>query len=138
MVTSSVKPQLDVEALKNWPDITEPAISSNGMYVSYTIEEPFIGNRSLFVRAINGNWEKRFAGASDGFFSDNNRLFIYRSADTLSFLTLGTDSISRVSGILGTRSPELAKGKWVAYQLNNPEKELDLCKPYYWKKKTIQ
>ena len=121
-----IKLKLDFDAIDNWQVFGDYlAISNDGKYFAYTIEKGsgFPDNRyrkvdSLVVQSINDSWHKSFTGASPGFFSGDNKEYIYQDNNTIYLLQLGTEKYKFISNVESYKIPE-GRNDWIAYKLKN-------------------
>lgn len=113
------KKKIDMAALGNWPYVYAPVISPDGQFVSFTIDRQPQKSRTLFVKKVNGQWNKQFVGGSNALFSDDNKSFIFLSSDTLCFQTLQSDLLVKIPGVVSVQSPQNNSGTWLAYQLKS-------------------
>ncbi|TDX01851.1 prolyl oligopeptidase family protein [Dinghuibacter silviterrae] len=118
------KSPIDMTILRRWPHVNAPVISPNGAYVSYTINEQPENSRTLVVCGVNVSWEKKVVGGSDGFFSKDNRLFVFRHVDTLCFLELGTNIVNQIPNIQSMKFSNDSAVCWLGYCLKNSPHEL--------------
>jgi dienelactone hydrolase len=120
--SQSVKPILDTTILGKWPHIDFTQISNDGNFFIYSIKNPVEHNRRLILKAIKYNWEKSFVENSSvfgGFFSANNKEYVFIKKDSLCFIRLGTDKIKYLPGVNSYKIPESKPTTWIAYKLNN-------------------
>jgi len=125
--TVESKPVIDTMAINHWSKLGyERALSNDGKYFMYTIDNQPVDNQTLIIRSTTGDWEKEFPGSSTGIFSGDSKKFVFLAHDTLYFLSLGKDSATKIANIRAYRKPQADRGKWLAYQLNNTRQELVL------------
>jgi hypothetical protein len=53
------KPPIDTSVFDKWPSVSTPAISNNGHYVIYTINNQPTGNSTLIIHATRTKWKYR-------------------------------------------------------------------------------
>lgn len=118
------KAVLDFDAIDNWQIVGEDddfSISPNAQFFAYSIQNTQTRKRdSLIVQATDGSWRQAFPGASPGVFSSDNRLFVFKDKNDLFFLQPGTRRIEKISGVVNWQQPMYKKGRWIAYQLQQP------------------
>lgn len=124
------KPVIDFEAIENWQTIgsdNDVAISSDGKYFAYSIQSSLNYTRdTIVVQSTMTSWRQAFAGARPGFFSADNRRYVFQDKDNLCFLQAGTDQLRMAEGVASHQQPPGSKGEWLAYQLKNKEATLVL------------
>ncbi len=119
----SQKPSLDTSILGKFPYLDKPSISNDGKYVSYIINKQPLNSQTLVVQSTEGSWKKEFIGANAGFFSGNSKQYVFKSKDSLCFLTAGGTKIEYFPGLLSYMQPGYAGsykgGDWLAYQVKD-------------------
>jgi dipeptidyl aminopeptidase/acylaminoacyl peptidase len=95
------KPPLDLASLKKWPNLREVALTTNGSYVKYTIDNIPADGSTLILKDISNRWQMQFLGAKQSSFGlDNETAFILDAHDSLQIIRLGkgtTEIIPRVA-----------------------------------------
>lgn len=121
------KPYIDSSAYGKWTELTGiPAISNDGNYIIYNIDYKNEVN-SLIIQATNIGWHIEIFGVnpySCVFINDSRKVVYTTSKDSLCIFTIKTASIESIPNINSYKVPENDKRNWLAYQLNNKEKEL--------------
>ena len=74
---------------------------------------------SFIVQSTVGSWRYAHQGKKPGFFSGNNRYYVYEDRGGLNFLELGSSKQHSVNEITSYKLPADNKQEWVAWQLNN-------------------
>jgi dipeptidyl aminopeptidase/acylaminoacyl peptidase len=110
------KPPIDTSVPDKWERVDNAKISSDGKYAAYSILP-----HTLVILSTDHSWKKNFHLPEDGFFSSDNKQFIFRQKDSLYFVLLGKDSIKYITGVFSFKYSR--NGKWLVYQLN---KEIQL------------
>ncbi|WP_235012558.1 alpha/beta hydrolase family protein [Pedobacter africanus] len=78
------------------------AISRNGRYCSYVIN----GLKDYtIVQSIEGKWKHKLKGMKPGFFSGDNRYYIYQTGDSLCYLPLNGKAIKVITGVASYQLP---------------------------------
>src|SRR5687768_8692420 len=81
------KPPLDFDALDNWTSLNHYlSISNNGEYFSFGIKKGAKGWErldSVVVQSTKNDWRKVFSIASPGFFSGDNKQYIFMNGTEL-------------------------------------------------------
>jgi len=101
------KPMLDTSAFYHWPSIRyDPALSSNGRFALYTIDNQPAGASTLAVCSTDGRWIATFPGASNGkFTTDGNYLLFSDSLQDLVIHRTGAKDAGRVIPGINTFQP---------------------------------
>jgi dipeptidyl aminopeptidase/acylaminoacyl peptidase len=121
------KPIIDSAAINHWPSLGGArAISNDGKYLMYSVDNQPVGSNTLIIRSTEGIWQKEFVSISTGVFSGDNKEFIFQNADTLFFLTLRKNELRRITGVVSYSQSANSKGRWLVYQLNDENMELVL------------
>lgn len=117
------KPIIDSDAVKMWPSISkEIAISNNGRYFTYSIENQPVHSRTLTIRSTFNSWSKQFEGVSKGFFTADNEMFIFQRSDSLFFLNLGSDTLKFVGSVnTYNYATAIKKGELLIYTFKSKE-----------------
>ncbi len=138
-VYGQTKRPLDPSVYDGWQNVSEKILSPDGKYIVYTVT-PQEGDGSLFIWATAGNYTKEIPrGANAAITADSRFLvFLIRPAykdirearirkktpdqsprDSLAWIQLGTDSLTRIARVRSYKVPEL-QGAWLAYLLEKP------------------
>ena len=115
----SSKSVIDTSVLDKWERVDNPKISSDGNYAAYNILP-----HTLVVMSTDHSWKKKFHSGEDGFFSSDNKKFIFLHQDSLYVVLTGKDSIKYITGVSSFKYS--CNGKWLAYQSNEQIQLLDL------------
>jgi dienelactone hydrolase len=118
------KPFIDSAAISNWSSLGDIIVCNNGKYVQYIIKNKPIGNVTLVVQSTIDSWKQEFVGASLGRFSNDGKQAFFMRRDTLYILVLGTTRLNTVGNVFNNKWPESISGEWIAYKVNNSNKEL--------------
>lgn len=121
---TSGKRNLDFESIDNWYGLGKyVAISNDGKYFAYTME---MENRldlskydydSLVVQSTSFSNRWAFARAKPGFFTEDNRQYVFQQKDTLWFLWLRENKLEYMPNVHTYKIPVNAKKEWIVYQL---------------------
>jgi len=112
------KPIIDSTAVKQWVSLGsnyDLAISNDGQYFAYFLQTLTLNKKTLVIQSTSNKWIRQFPNASPGFFSKDNKQYIFQTKDTLCFLSLGTEYCKYLTGVLDYSQPALAKGEWLAW-----------------------
>jgi dipeptidyl aminopeptidase/acylaminoacyl peptidase len=86
-----------------------------------------LGNQSIFVQAVEGEWKKIIPGVTfqNSSFSPDGKFLIYKTkGDTLVILTLGGAVFTYLSNIANYKVTSNPNGKWLLYQLKDADNTL--------------
>jgi hypothetical protein len=120
------KPFIDSSVFRNWPSVIGAAISDDGNFVLYTINNQPAGSSTLIVQATNNHWKIAIPNVEPQtarFTNSSKQVIFPKQKDSLGIITLGGD-IEYVSGISSFKFPERGKGEWLAYQIAGLAKQL--------------
>ncbi len=120
------RPSLNINSFNQWSSVNQPAISNNGNYFLYTIDNQPVGGRTLVVQTLKGDWKREIIGASNPSFTNDSRKVVFIINDSLCLLTLGSSSIESVAQVSYFSFFTMAKKEWLVYQVNTVDKELVL------------
>ncbi len=127
------KPPVDTSTLAKWLSVKTTwfdarcAISNDGNYALYKIRENWRLPATLIVQAINGNWKMEFQNIENTMFTADSRKAVFiKSKDSLCLLTLGVSSTEYIPQVSSFRLFKQGESEWLAYQINNREKEFVL------------
>jgi dipeptidyl aminopeptidase/acylaminoacyl peptidase len=137
------KPVIDFDAIENWKSLGvsgDVSISPNGQYFAYTIyNDRLRRSDTLVIQSTVENWRQTFTEASPGFFSGDNKQYIFKQASNrkkmLCFLGMGDDQPGYVRDVSSYKVPSDNKNQWIAFQLSNGESSVVLQNLIQAKKK---
>src|SRR5438876_71578 len=119
------KPPITSSIYYKWTSVGAPAISNDGKYVLYTIKNQPEKNQTLVMEGTNLSWKMEITGNLNAIFTQDSRYAVFaKSKDSLGIVTLGKSSVEYISNVSSFKLPQKGSGEWLAYQLNNPQKEL--------------
>ena len=136
-VVAQKKP-LDHSVYDRWESIGQKLISNDGKWVVYTID-PQEGDNELVIQSTlsDSSYKKTIDRGYNALITEDSRYLIFRikplfketreatikkkkseemPKDSLGIVELGRDSVWKIAGVNGYRTPEKSFG-WVAYQL---------------------
>ncbi|SEM38675.1 Dipeptidyl aminopeptidase/acylaminoacyl peptidase [Chitinophaga rupis] len=129
------KPVLDTSVFGKWASIGEAAISPNGKYAYYLVNNDSGVVRSCYLTATKENWERKFSNVADHVFTGDSRYFLWRTiSDSLGITTLSRNSAIFFSNIVSFKLSENKKHQWLAFKQNLPYPKLVLLNLYTGKK----
>ncbi len=113
------KPVIDTFAINHWYGISsEVAISDNGHWVMYNINNMPYQSNTLVIQESYGRKKLEFIGAQPGFFTSDDKRFVFMMRDSLRLLALKTGQINVIPGVMEiTRLGESSSTDWIAYRL---------------------
>jgi len=121
------KSHLDTNVIgyDKWPRIIGlPAISNDGRYTLYTINNRPARSSTLVIQSTNGQWKMAIPGASSGVITPNSSMAVFiKPKDSLCILTLGSH-IKYIPNVSSFRLTSKEQNQWLVYLLNTPEKKL--------------
>lgn len=123
------RPPIDTNAIKEWYNVGQAALSPNGNYVSFEKIERMDGRLTslLVVRSTSDPWEAKFNHASSWQFTRDSKYLVFESgADTLSILTLGGAARTVIPGVDEFKLSNWRGDVWLAYRLSALPGELVL------------
>src|ERR1700743_230454 len=82
------KPPLDSGVFNRWLSVRDGAMTSDGDYCMYNIDNEPVGSQTLVVKALESLWEMRIPDAAEAKFVDNNIVLFLRKKDSLCVYTL--------------------------------------------------
>lgn len=93
------KPAIDTSVFGKWPHLGVTGISSDGNYIFYEVVNNIMS--TTIVKSVDGRWQKQYDGAFGFQFIYDYTLLLFRRADSLFLLHLGTDSIESIAHVGG-------------------------------------
>jgi len=115
---SAQKPVIDFDACDSWPTVYHSAISADGHFASYVINNRPMGSSTTVVTSLQRNWRQEFTGIrfrSEGFTPDARFFFVLGQNDSLMLLSLETDSVRWLPHVSSCFFYRLAGESWLAY-----------------------
>lgn len=98
------KPVVDTSAYLNWQNVSKPSINSNGLYVSYVIDNCPIGSWTLIIKSVKETWQLAIPGGRGLLFTEDGRFAVFsKSNDSLFIAKLGSSTVSTFSGVRSFR-----------------------------------
>lgn len=83
---------IDSSVFNKWPSVENAAISSDGKYISYSIDKIPLGSQTVVIQATDNKWRKEIIGASEVHFTqDANKVLYKLTGDSLCICQLGTE-----------------------------------------------
>jgi dipeptidyl aminopeptidase/acylaminoacyl peptidase len=125
------KKRLDYNGIDEWEtlDNVKLSISPDGNYYAYSTYKGDIiykSDQTLIIQSTTNDWKKSFRSKKAGFFSLDNKQYVFQDNDVLNFVQLGTDQIRSINQIKSFKQSTKEGVKWIAYQMNNSEADLVL------------
>src|SRR5688572_7073279 len=120
------KKPLTIESVKNWPDIRNETISSDGKVLMYKIYKG-LPDDTLVVQSVDQRWSEKFAGVTLPVFTANSQWFICKKKDSLFIYDLKKYRlVSTLGDITSFKTPTAGSGEWLACLTISPDKKLVL------------
>jgi dipeptidyl aminopeptidase/acylaminoacyl peptidase len=139
------KKTIDTSVFGKWPSAESAVISSNGVYVSYIVNNQPLNSNTLYIRNIDNGWSKSYINADGLHFSKDSKSAFFHMKDTLYLLALGEEKPKKKIVIQSCISPKLEGGEWIAYEpkekkgqltvlnlLNGQHRKFDSVKQFKW------
>ncbi len=125
------KPPIDTSVYGKWPSVGGEIISNDGNYSAYAVTDPVFRQSVWRVRSLNNSYEKTITNKEIPFveqlvFTPDSHLAVFKNADRLCILKLGTDSIEYIAGVSNFKINQAGQGTWLSYLLKSPSKQLVL------------
>jgi dienelactone hydrolase len=122
---SAQKTPLTIEAIKNWPKISNEFISNDGKFVIYEMDN--VAQDTLVIQPVDGRWAEKISGIKKAIITENSRWVIYLKNDSVFIFDLQTRRIrSGIGNIHSFKTPLAGNGQWLACLDKSPEKKLML------------
>lgn len=111
------KPALNLNFKKNDQLGRFNAISRNGRFCSYVIEGL---NNYTIVQSTGGDWRQKLAGTHPGFFTGDNKFYIYQTGDSLCYLSLKEGKNKVLEDVTSYQlPPNDNRNEWLAVHLKD-------------------
>ncbi|NLR81429.1 alpha/beta hydrolase family protein [Chitinophaga eiseniae] len=104
-------------AYREWTSVANGAITNNGLYVSYFIDNQPIGHRTLVLKRYDGSWEYQVPFVQSVQFTPDSKAAIFvQNGDSLCIVKLGNSQIELVDRTESFEGPMDGGGKWGVYR----------------------
>jgi dienelactone hydrolase len=114
------KPPIDSSVYGKWPSLGDVAISNDGKYALYNIDNLPVKCCMLIIQSLRDSWKLQIRGILTATFTKDSRLAIFRNAhDSLCLVALGTSSVEYIPHINSFKLSRAGSGDWLAYKLGN-------------------
>jgi len=91
------KPALDTSILYHWPTLQDAAISDDGQYALYSVDQQPRDSRTLVVCSTGSDWRLAVPGGKEGKFSAGGKFVLYKdAAGDLVIVRCGAGETSRI------------------------------------------
>jgi len=118
------KRPLDYSMCENWPGVGTPKLSNDGRFL---IVGASGAEQRLIIKATDNSWSREVLNAFNEVITEDSRTAIFfKPGDSLCLLDLAKDQIVSIAHVASYKVPKEGEGKWMAYQLIGPEKDLVL------------
>lgn len=117
---------LTIDAIRNWPQIRNEMISSDGKLIAYKVFRN-MPDDTLVVQSVDQRWIEKIPGASLPAFTANSQWFICKKRDSLFvYDTRKYRMITSLDNITAFKIPTAGNGVWMACLTRLPGKKLVL------------
>jgi len=122
------KPAVDSSVFGKWPTIEGTQLSNDGKYAVYWIINRPQGSHTTVIQSVSDKWKMELPDIYDATITQDSRRLIFsnRADTTLGLINLGRSEIKYVKNVTSFKTPLNGTGQWLAYQLNNGDKQLVL------------
>lgn len=79
--TDSCKPPITFTSDESWSSVGGVAVSNDGMYLKFIIENEPLGHKTTIIKPTTGKWERKYIDAISGDFSGDSKFFGLNKAD---------------------------------------------------------
>jgi len=121
----SDKKSIDFDAVDDWQGLGQYlSVSNDGKYFAYTVERGIGFTKeyrkldSLVVQSTTNSWQRSFPADKPGFFSDDNKQYIFQDKSTLCWLQLGSGKCKVINDVESYLTSGTRKD-WIVYKLKN-------------------
>lgn len=116
---------IDTSAIKRWTSLGyDAALSNDGKYVYYTIENQPLGGHTLFIKTSTGKLLRKIINGTAARFGDRNNTLFYMLNDSLIIDNLVNASKKIYKEVESFQLFTQENKAWVAIQLKNPKRQL--------------
>src|ERR1700722_2757840 len=95
----SSKPAVDTSVFNKWPSTQNGAISSDGKYVFYIVNNQPIDGNSLIIESLNKLWHFEMTSVCNAGFTKNGRYVVFQHEDSLGLLLLGSSKVEWIAAV---------------------------------------
>lgn len=125
------KPAIDTKVFGKWPSLGSCAISNDGKYVLYTINDSPLESNTVVIKSVNNGWQIQIEGLSNADFTMDSKKVVFKTkTDSLFILKLGSSQKTFVSNSYFYKLYRKDQDEWLLYKVIGPEKELKLYNLY--------
>src|ERR1044072_4896406 len=107
------KPVIDLSVMAKFSAATRGAISGNGNYVIYTVENPATSTYNCYVKSLKLNWTLDLGRVESEFTADSKYLLSKNGNDSLAIMQLENRQIEYIPNVSSFRVSN--NGKWISY-----------------------
>ena len=121
------KPIIDSTSYRQWPAIRDPAISDDGNYAMYTIDNEPIGDHTLVICSTKTAWNLKITGLStnDAGFADSGSMAIFKNTgDSLFILSMAKQTYVYINDINNYAYAGRGGSQWLAFSTKKRTDEL--------------
>jgi len=125
LFVSAQKPTIDSSVYGKWPGGAGAALSDDGKYFYYTVDNASDGSQ-LILQATIGNWKRTFSHADPCDFGLKGRLVLFKQGDTLVFYAPGTDTRKYIPDVFSFWVLGSGKQDWLVFQCKSERQKWNL------------
>ncbi|NLU94873.1 S9 family peptidase [Chitinophaga sp. Ak27] len=115
----SQKKLVDTTDFGKWAYVSDPGISNDGKYISFTINDQPYPSSIMVIKKTSTNWEKRIPNGTSVKFSDDSRSAILKVKDTLQIVNLEHGQTQSIPGVESFGLVKFKKAEWLIYHPGN-------------------
>lgn len=120
------KKTIDTTLFFNWPSVPDwysHAVSNNGQYVLYPVQNMPMHSNTTIVQALNRNWQVSLTGVTEALFTNDSKQVIYMGADdSLCLLSLVSQQKKYIPSISTFKLITLQGQEWLVCQTSGMDK----------------
>jgi dipeptidyl aminopeptidase/acylaminoacyl peptidase len=123
--TSAQKLPLKIDSYLQWTEVNRPAISNDGKFASYRIENQPLGSGTNVILSVKTGWKVSYGSLDEPSFSnDSKEYFAKLSNDTLLNINLTTHKIKKIGHVNSYQLFMKGADQWLITKYNSPNNEL--------------
>lgn len=110
---SQPKPSIDLSVLGKWPFVSNAAISNDGQYAQYTVDDPTTGIVNNYICSLESSW-LLCTGYYHGQFTNDSKIAIIKiNNDSLQIVKLSDKTVNYITNVSSFKLSN--DGKWLVY-----------------------
>jgi len=116
----SQKKSIDTTTYDQWPGIGGPAISDDGRFVKYVLENSPRGENTLSISSTHTKWSLSVPGVTSADFANQGKYLIILKGNTLTILSLRDNRINRkIENVVSYNLCATENNQIISYRLLN-------------------